>query len=85
MCSGILPRPMPEGGTSRPTLDLATFAPGLGATCDEYRATYRERLAGMIARGEPAGADARAYWAGVRLWINGGNPYVPIGPFMPYV
>jgi [protein-PII] uridylyltransferase len=44
---------MPEGGTSRPTLDLATFAPGLGATCDEYRATYRERLAGMIARGEP--------------------------------
>jgi hypothetical protein len=41
--------------------------------------------AGMIARGDAAGADARAYWAGVRLWINGGNPYHPTGPFLPYV
>src|SRR6476661_5987238 len=41
--------------------------------------------AGMIARGEPAGADARAYWAGVRIWINGGDPYHPTGPFLPYV
>jgi hypothetical protein len=47
--------------------------------------TFAILLAGMIGRGEPAGADARAYWAGVRLWINGGNPYVPSGPFMPYV
>ena len=31
--------------------------------------------AGLIARGEAAGADARAYWAGVRIWLNGGNPY----------
>ena len=37
--------------------------------------TFSILLAGMIGRGEPAGADARAYWAGVRLWINGGNPY----------
>lgn len=42
-------------------------------------------LAGMIARGEAAGADARAYWAGVRIWVGGGDPYRPIGPFMPYV
>jgi Glycosyltransferase family 87 len=41
--------------------------------------------AGMIARGEPAGADARAYWAGVRIWVNGGDPYHPTGPFLPYV
>ena len=41
--------------------------------------------AGMIARGEPAGADARAYWAGVRIWIDGGDPYHPTGPFLPYV
>jgi len=41
--------------------------------------------AGLIARGELAGADARAYWAGVRIWLNGGNPYVPTGPFLPYV
>jgi hypothetical protein len=42
-------------------------------------------LAGLIARGEAAGADARAYWAAGRLWIAGGDPYHPTGPFMPYV
>jgi glycosyl transferase family 87 len=47
--------------------------------------TFAIVLAGLIGRGEPAGADARAYWAGVRLWVNGGNPYAPTGPFMPYV
>jgi hypothetical protein len=40
--------------------------------------------AGMIGRGEAAGADARAYWAAVRLWINGADPYRPTGPFLPY-
>jgi hypothetical protein len=42
-------------------------------------------LAGLIARGEAAGADARAYWAAGRLWMDGGDPYHPTGPFMPYV
>jgi hypothetical protein len=42
-------------------------------------------LAGMWARGELAGVDARAYWAAVRIWLNGGDPYHPAGPFMPYV
>ncbi|MGZ6268770.1 MAG: glycosyltransferase 87 family protein, partial [Candidatus Limnocylindrales bacterium] len=42
-------------------------------------------LAGLIARGETAGADTRAYWAAGRLWLNGGDPYHPTGPFMPYV
>ncbi len=42
-------------------------------------------VAALIARGDAAGADARAYWAGVRLWINGGDPYHPTGPFLPYV
>lgn len=41
--------------------------------------------AGMVARGDAAGADARAYWAAVRIWLNGGNPYHPTGPFLPYV
>jgi hypothetical protein len=41
--------------------------------------------AGIVARGELAGADARAYWAGVRTWLSGGNPYYPTGPFLPYV
>jgi Glycosyltransferase family 87 len=41
--------------------------------------------AGIIARGEPAGADARAYWAAVRIWLGGGDPYRPSGPFLPYV
>lgn len=42
-------------------------------------------MAGLYARGEQAGADARAYWAGVRLWLGGGDPYDPTGPFLPYV
>ena len=41
--------------------------------------------AGLLARGEEAGADARAYWAAVRIWLNGGDPYHPTGPFLPYV
>ena len=41
--------------------------------------------AGVIARGDPAGADARAYWAAVRIWLGGGDPYHPTGPFLPYV
>ena len=42
-------------------------------------------LAGMWARGETAGGDARAYWAAVRIWLEGGDPYHPLGPFLPYV
>ena len=41
--------------------------------------------AGLLSRGEAAGSDARAYWAGVRIWLNGGDPYHPTGPFLPYV
>jgi len=41
--------------------------------------------AGVIASGDPAGADARAYWAAVRIWLGGGDPYHPTGPFLPYV
>jgi Glycosyltransferase family 87 len=47
--------------------------------------TFSLIAAGILARGETAGADARAYWAGVRLWLNGGDPYHPTGPFLPYV
>lgn len=47
--------------------------------------TFSILLAGLLGRGEPAGADARAYWAGVRMWVGGGNPYEPSGPFLPYV
>jgi Glycosyltransferase family 87 len=41
--------------------------------------------AGLAARGELSGADARAYWAGVRIWLSGGDPYHPTGPFLPFV
>ena len=47
--------------------------------------TFGFIAAGILARGEPAGADARAYWAGVRIWLSGGDPYHPTGPFLPYV
>ncbi|HTC86000.1 MAG TPA: glycosyltransferase family 87 protein [Candidatus Acidoferrum sp.] len=39
----------------------------------------------LLARGDSAGSDARAYWAAVRIWLNGGDPYHPAGPFLPYV
>jgi glycosyl transferase family 87 len=47
--------------------------------------TFGTLAAGIVARGEPAGADARAYWAAVRIWLGGGDPYRPTGPFLPYV
>jgi hypothetical protein len=47
--------------------------------------TFGSVAAALLARGELAGADARAYWAGVRIWLNGGNPYHAVGPFLPYV
>jgi hypothetical protein len=47
--------------------------------------TFALLLSGMIARGDAGGADARAYWAGTRIWLNGGDPYHPTGPFLPYV
>jgi hypothetical protein len=46
---------------------------------------FATACAGMWARGDVAGADARAYWAAVRLWLDGGDPYHPTGPFLPYV
>jgi hypothetical protein len=48
-------------------------------------AVFGLAAAGLVARGEAAGADARAYWAAVRIWIAGGDPYHPTGPFLPYV
>src|SRR4051812_18097151 len=39
----------------------------------------------LIVRGELAGGDALAYWAGVRIWLSGGDPMHPGGPYMPFV
>jgi hypothetical protein len=39
----------------------------------------------VLARGELAGADARAYWGGVRVWLAGGDPMLPPQPYLPYV
>lgn len=39
----------------------------------------------ILARGDLVGADARAYWGGVRLWIGGGDPLDPPPPYLPYV
>jgi uncharacterized membrane protein len=38
----------------------------------------------LLARGELAGADARAYWAAVRVWLAGGDPYQTVGAYLPY-
>lgn len=39
----------------------------------------------LLARGDLVGADARAYWGGVRLWLGGGDPLDPPPPYLPYV
>lgn len=39
----------------------------------------------VLARGDLVGADARAYWGGVRLWLGGGDPLAPPPPYLPYV
>jgi hypothetical protein len=39
----------------------------------------------IVARGDLVGADARAYWGGVRLWLSGGDPLDPPPPYMPSV
>ncbi|HWH24662.1 MAG TPA: glycosyltransferase 87 family protein [Candidatus Limnocylindria bacterium] len=41
-------------------------------------------LAFLYARGELAGADARVYWASVRLWLAGADPFTPPVATMPY-
>ena len=41
-------------------------------------------VAAYYARGELAGADARAYWGAVRIWLAGGDPYAGPGAYMPY-
>ena len=46
---------------------------------------FASAIAGMTARGDIAGGDAQAYWAAVRIWLEGGDPYHPTGPFLPYV
>jgi hypothetical protein len=42
-------------------------------------------LAFLWARGTAAGADALAYWNGVRTWLAGGDPYHPAGAGLPYL
>lgn len=39
----------------------------------------------LLVRGELVGADARAYWAGVRLWLDGRDMLHPPSPYLPYV
>jgi hypothetical protein len=39
----------------------------------------------LLARGNAAGADALAYWAGVRAWLAGLDPYLIGDPYLPYV
>ena len=42
--------------------------------------TFGCLAAGLVARGEPAGADARAYWAAVRIWLGDEAPGEEVRP-----
>lgn len=39
----------------------------------------------LALRGSAAGADALAYWEGVRLWLAGADPYAPPGGGLAYL
>ena len=75
-------RRLPPGAPAR---GLAAARPASDRGDRAAGPAFAVLAAGLIARGEAGGADARAYWAGVRIWLNGGDPYHPIGPFLPYV
>ena len=70
-----------------------------GARRDPFRSIPRVRVLAIAlialalgivaafvwARGSAAGADALAYWEGVRVWLSGGDPYHPLGARLPYL
>jgi hypothetical protein len=68
--SAIRPSPIPARRVAAIALIALTF--GLMA-------------AFLVARGSAAGADALAYWSGVRLWLAGADPYAPPGGGLPYL
>jgi Glycosyltransferase family 87 len=92
-------QPMSSGATTlhRPSRRAGVFRRALRREAARIRAPRRMlamallivvfalAIAGLVARGENGGADAQAYWAAVRIWLEGGNPYHPEGPFLPYV
>jgi hypothetical protein len=47
--------------------------------------TFGLMAAFLVARGSAAGADAFAYWSGVRVWLAGADPYAPPGGGLPYL
>lgn len=96
---GTLPRPAARGGTivRRSRRHAGVYRRAIRRETSRLRDPRRLAAvvilgvvlgvftAGLAARGEAAGADAHAYWAGVRIWLAGGDPYQAVGPFMPYV
>jgi hypothetical protein len=86
--SPLLRRPQRRAGVIRRALrrELARIRePRRMAAMAILIVAFALAIAGMTARGESAGADAQAYWAAVRIWVEGGDPYHPTGPFLPYV
>jgi hypothetical protein len=86
--AGILRRPARRAGTVRRAIRREAVRlqdPRRIAAMALLVLVFALVLAGMTARGSAAGADAQAYWAAVRLWLGGGDPYHPTGPFLPYV
>ena len=85
---GSTRRPAPRAGVVQRALRREAVrirAPRRIAAMAILVVVFALTLAGMAARGENAGSDAQAYWAAVRIWLEGGNPYHPTGPFLPYV
>ena len=76
-------RAAPRGVIRRALRREAVAPPRAAADPRDDAADRRVRAriaAGMIARGEPAGADARAYWAAVRIWLERRRPVPPDRP-----
>ena len=84
----IVPRPARRAGVVRRALRREATRirdPQRALAMGMLVLAFALALAGMAARGDTAGGDAQAYWAAVRVWLEGGDPYHPTGPFLPYV
>ncbi len=81
----------PRDRASMPPMEIAPGTFGFLRERRRLLAVLLVSLAGtavvvfLVARGELAGADARAYWGGVRVWLDGGSPMAPPAPYLPYV
>jgi hypothetical protein len=75
----------PPTAQPTPQRPLAALPPARVVAILVLATTLGIMAAFLWARGSAAGADALAYWDGVRVWLAGGDPYHASGARLPYL